>query len=147
MNTVSTIAYVSTSGKSTNDYLPGTSYAALITAVYNAYCKNVQIILNTVVTNIDYSGSIVKITAANGQVYYAKKVINTIPLGVLKSGAVTFTPSLPTNYQTAINNIGMGVFNKIIVTLSSSFWPGGSSNSTRVVDLVFNTPSNISNFP
>lgn len=136
---MSTIAYISSSGKNTYDYLPATSYAALLTAVYNSYCKNVQILLNTVVTNIDYSGSVIKITASNGQVYYTKKVINTIPLGVLKSGSVTFTPSLPGNYQTAIDNIGMGIFNKIIVTLSGTFWSG---SNTRLVDLVF-SPNNI----
>lgn len=75
-----------------------------------------------------------KITTAAGTVYYAKKVINTIPLGVLKSGSVTFTPALPTDYQTAIASIGMGIFNKVIVTLNGTFW--SSPSSTRVVDLV-----------
>jgi monoamine oxidase len=75
-----------------------------------------------VVTNIDYSASVVKITTSGGSVFYAKKVINTIPLGVLQSGAVTFTPNLPAAYQTAISSIGMGIFNKVIVTLDGSFW-------------------------
>ena len=60
-------------------------------------------------------------------------MINTIPLGVLKNNDVTFTPALPTDYQTAISSIGFGVFNKIIVTLNNTFWP--SPSVTRVVDL------------
>lgn len=89
------------------------------------------------VRNIDYSGSTIKITTVGGQIYYAKKVINTIPLGVLKSGSVTFTPSLPAAYQTAISSIGMGIFNKVIVTLNDTFWP--SPEVTRVVNLVIPT--------
>ena len=134
LNTLSSIAFSSQSAKGTTDYLPATSYAALIQAIYNTYCKNTSIIYNQPVTNIDYSGSEVKITTSNNQVYYAKKVINTIPLGVLKSGSVTFTPALPTDYQTAISSIAMGVFNKVIVTLDGVFW--SNPDTTRVVDLV-----------
>ncbi len=134
LNTLSSNYYSSHSGNQNSDYLPATSYAALIQAIYNTYCKNTSIIYNQPVTNIDYSGSEVKITTSNNQVYYAKKVINTIPLGVLKSGSVTFTPALPTDYQTAISSIAMGVFNKVIVTLDGVFW--NNPDTMRVVDLV-----------
>lgn len=145
LNTVSTITYTSQSGKSKQDYLPTTSYAALIQQIYKSYCKNAAIIYNQVVTNIDYSGSVVKITTAGGQVYYANKVINTIPLGVLKNNDVTFTPALPTAYQTAISSIGFGVFNKVIVTLNDTFWP--NPDTTRVVDLAIKVGQTDSNFP
>lgn len=135
---------MSQSGQSTLDYLPTTSYAALIQKIYTTYCKNASIIYNQAVTNIDYSGSVVKVTTSAGQVYYANKVINTIPLGVLKNGDVTFTPALPTAYQTAISSIGFGIFNKIIVTLNSSFWP--DTTNTRVVNLPAPTATD-SNFP
>jgi hypothetical protein len=133
LSTSSTIAYLSSTEKGTTDILPSTSYAALIEQIYKIYCKNTPIIYNQVVTSIDYSGSVVKVTTAGGQVYYANKVINTIPLGVLKSNAVTFTPALPTAYTNAISNIGFGIFNKIIVTLNDTFW--STPNTTRIVDL------------
>ena len=76
----------------------------------------------------------VKITTQSGSIYYAKKVINTIPLGVLKAGTVTFTPALPAAYQTAISTIGMGIFNKIIVTLNGIFCP--TPDTTRLVNLI-----------
>lgn len=132
-NTVSTLAYVSTSGKSTYDYLPATSYGALIQAIYNSYCKNAQIILNQAVKTIDYSGSVVKISTSS-QSYYANKVINTVPLGCLKNNDITFVPELPASYKTAISSIGMGIFNKIIVTLNDTIW---ENNNTRVVDMPF----------
>ena len=133
MNTASTIAYTSNKEKGSTDILPSTSYAALIKKIYDSYCKGAQIIYNQNVNTIDYSGSVVKITTVGGQVYYANKVINTIPLGVLKSNFVTFIPALPTDYTNAINNIGFGVFNKIIVTLNDTFWD--NPETIRVVDL------------
>ena len=92
INTFSTLAYASTSDKSSYDYLPGTSYAALIKAIFDTYCKNVTIMYSQVVKSIDYSGAVTKITTSDGTVYYANKVINTIPLGCLKNGDVTFIP-------------------------------------------------------
>ena len=146
MATVSTLSHVSSSGQNKYDYLPGTSYAALILAIYNAYCKNATIEYNQPVSSIDYSGTVVKITTTNNQVYYAKRVINTIPLGVLKSGAITFTPSLPTAYQSAISNIGMGIYNKVIVTLNTTFWNTALADHP-LVNLVFPTPAAAHNFP
>ena len=146
MATVSTSSHVSSSGQSSYDYLPGTSYAALILAIYNAYCKNATIVYNQPVSSIDYSGTVVKITTTKDQVYYAKRVINTIPLGVLKSGAITFTPSLPTAYQSAISNIGMGIYNKVIVTLNTTFWNTALADHP-LVNLVFPTPAAAHNFP
>lgn len=37
----------------------------------------------------------------------------TVPLGVLKSGALTFHPPLPEWKQQAINNMGFGLLNKV----------------------------------
>ena len=37
----------------------------------------------------------------------------TVPLGVLKSQAITFQPPLPEWKQQAINNLGFGLLNKV----------------------------------
>lgn len=87
------------------------------------------------VSQIDYSGSTVRITTSGGDVYEAKKVICTLPLGVLKASSVTFTPSLPSSYQTAIGNIGFGVFNKVVAFFNDTFWTSGKS----VVDFIANS--------
>jgi monoamine oxidase len=88
-----------------------------------------------VVTQIDYSGTTVRVTTSAGDVYEAKKVICTLPLGVLKASTVTFTPSLPSSYQTAIGNMGFGVFNKVVAFLNDTFWTSGNS----VVDFIANS--------
>lgn len=53
-------------------------------------------------TDIDYSGRNVKVTTTKG-IFYAKYVISTLPLGILKAGDVNFKPSLPKSHQKAIN--------------------------------------------
>ena len=45
--------------------------------------------------------------------FKADAVIISVPLGVLKSGNITFQPSLPEWKQQAINNLGFGLLNKV----------------------------------
>lgn len=47
------------------------------------------------VNKIDFTGDIVKVHTNNNKVFHAKKVISSIPLGVLKAGKITFSPALP----------------------------------------------------
>lgn len=111
-------AFTKDSSSNANDYLPAGGYLSLLTAIYQRY-SNATIVFNSAVTRVDYSGSTVTVTTSGGQTYQAKKVICSVPLGVLKAGSVVFSPPLPSAYQQAISNIGFGIFNKIIVTLSS----------------------------
>lgn len=49
-------------------------------------------------------------------------VICTLPLGVLKSDAVKFSPPLPAWKQTAIESVGYGNLNKIVMEFMAVFW-------------------------
>ena len=49
----------------------------------NALSKGINVLLNHVVSNIDYSGDQISITTLNGSIFMADKVIVTVPLGVL----------------------------------------------------------------
>lgn len=55
--------------------------------------------------------------------FQADAAVITLPLGVLKSGAVTFSPPLPEAKQTAINRLSMGVLNKVVLKFPQVFWP------------------------
>ena len=77
--------------------------------------------LSEKVLKIDYFGEIVKITTTKGT-YHTKKVISSLPLGVLQKGSVQFSPPLSPPYSTAIFNIGCGTENKLYVSFESSFW-------------------------
>ncbi|MFH7243989.1 MAG: flavin monoamine oxidase family protein [Spirulina sp.] len=56
--------------------------------------------------------------------FLADHVVVTLPLGVLQSGNVRFSPPLPQDKQNAIAKLGMGVLNKCYLRFSDSFWPG-----------------------
>lgn len=69
--------------------IPAGGYATLLNALFQK-C-NPELKLNQEVLEIDYTHDIVKVRTHQGH-YYAKKIISSIPLGVLKSGKVKFTP-------------------------------------------------------
>lgn len=50
----------------------------------------------------------------------------TVPLGVLKRQALHFDPPLPAFKQEAIDTMGMGLINKIILVFPKAFWQGHS---------------------
>ena len=60
-------------------------------------------------------GKAVTIQCINGQRFEADRVILTTPLGVLKSGSITFQPSLPDWKQDVIERMGFGLLNKASV--------------------------------
>lgn len=49
-------------------------------------------------------------------------VVVTLPLGVLKSGAVTFTPPLPRYKQEAMSRLGSGLLDKLWLRFPRVFW-------------------------
>ncbi|MCF8451211.1 MAG: FAD-dependent oxidoreductase [Taibaiella sp.] len=81
-----------------------------------------KVVLNSPVTKIDYNESKLAITTAAGKVYNADRVVITVPLAVLKSGKITFSPALPAAKTTAISNIGMGAGMKVILKFKTRFW-------------------------
>lgn len=82
---------------------------------------SLQINLNTTVQSIDYRKKTIKIDTNKG-VFEAQKVIITIPLGVLKKGMIQFEPTLPAHKQAAIENIGFGNLEKVMLTFDTAFW-------------------------
>uniref|UniRef100_A0A2P2MJY4 Putative polyamine oxidase 2 n=1 Tax=Rhizophora mucronata TaxID=61149 RepID=A0A2P2MJY4_RHIMU len=68
-----------------------------------------------------YNG--VKVTVENGETFMADAAIITVPLGVLKSETITFEPKLPAWKEDAINDLGVGIENKIVLHFDKVFWP------------------------
>merc|ERR1712183_76895 len=76
-----------------------------------------KIMLNSMVTKIEYNSKDVSVHYINKGVskqLNTKKVIITVPLGVLKNGNIHFSPSLPEWKSSAIQNLGFGVLDKWI---------------------------------
>jgi monoamine oxidase len=83
--------------------------------------QGLDIRLNTRVTDINYSNTKINITA-NGSNIEADYVVVSVPLGVLKNNAITFTPALPANKINAITNTNMGNVNKFLLVWNTPFW-------------------------
>lgn len=79
------------------------------------------ILTGQVVQQIQREDEQVTVYTTQGE-FTADYVIVTLPLGVLKSGDVTFTPPLPLAKQEAIARIGMGVLNKVALRFAEPFW-------------------------
>lgn len=116
--------------------VPGGGYSALVHKYAESILPYIQ--LETVVTQVDYSTTPVQVhyVTSDGKesILLAKKVIVTLPLGVLKAGAVEFIPAFSKagtkgqKKQAAIDQLGMGVQNKIVLYWkdmqpSDVFWP------------------------
>lgn len=80
--------------------------------------------LNTVVTNISYSSTGVKINSKDGSCIHADYAICTFSLGVLQSDAITFEPELPDWKQLGIETFSMGTYTKIFLQFPPDqvFW-------------------------
>lgn len=72
-----------------------------------------KILLNTIVSKIDYSQSEIIITASNNRLFNADKVIITVPIPILKSGDIQFIPSLQNEKTNAFSKIGMDAGMKV----------------------------------
>lgn len=66
-------------------------------------------------TEDDANGKAVRIECQNGEVFDADRLVLTTPLGVLKSGSITFQPPLPNWKQSVIERMGFGLLNKVII--------------------------------
>jgi monoamine oxidase len=64
----------------------------------------------------------ITLTSTSGETFHADSVIVTLPLGVLKSNTVTFTPPLPPPVRKAISNLGVGVLEKLFIRFSEPWW-------------------------
>lgn len=97
--------------------LPG-GYQGLVRAL----AQGLDIRLQQAVQAVDWSGGAVVVTT-NQATYQAERVVVSLPLGVLKSGAVEFSPPLAEAKTTAIARLGMGVLNKCYLRFPRVFWP------------------------
>jgi polyamine oxidase len=80
-----------------------------------------RILLNQVVQKVVYTDKEVCVKTKT-DMYVADYCISTLPLGVLKTGAVSFYPPLPETKQNAIESLGFGVMNKIVLEFNECFW-------------------------
>lgn len=100
------------------DALFADGYRVLID--YQAHGLDLQ--LNQQVEAVDWRGPELRVSCGSRS-FFADQVVVTLPLGVLKTGAIRFHPPLPAPKQAAIDAIGMGLLDKTFLRFGQSFWP------------------------
>ncbi|KAK6142375.1 hypothetical protein DH2020_022723 [Rehmannia glutinosa] len=91
--------------------------------VVNTLAKGLDIRLGHRVTKIVRRYNGVKVTVEDGRTFLADAAVVAVPLGVLKSNCIKFEPRLPEWKESAINDLGVGIENKIILHFEKVFWP------------------------
>lgn len=84
--------------------------------------QGLDIRLGHVVREIHYDETGVTVVTDQGK-FEAERAVITLPLGVLQSGSVVFSPILPEWKQEAITSLSMGVLNKLYLRFDRTFWP------------------------
>jgi len=108
-------------------------YSALV----NFMGAGLDVRLNSIVERVSWDAGGVEVQTSDGRIYEADKLIITLPLGVLQKGSVTFDPVLPTWKQQAIQGLGAGIVNKLILKFSEPFWPDDLSVLVTPLDTQF----------
>ena len=80
-----------------------------------------KILLNQLVTKIKSDDDGVTVYTDNN-IFNAKYVIVTVPLGILQKELIDFEPDLPAKKMQAINNLKLGVLDKAYFLFPEVFW-------------------------
>lgn len=80
-----------------------------------------RVLTGHTVKGVDWNPSGVVVRTDKGD-FQAGRVVVTLPLGVLKSGSVEFSPGLPAAKAAAIRGLGVGVLNKCYLRFPEAFW-------------------------
>lgn len=82
----------------------------------------VDIAVSSAVRQVSYDDRRVSLRLDAGESLTVDRAIITIPLGVLKSDTVRFSPALPYAQQRAIATLGMGTVDTVWMRFDEAFW-------------------------
>ena len=93
-----------------------------LSALVSDGLHGITVALSTTVVGVSYSGENVSLRLGTGESITVDRVVVTVPLGVLQSGGIEFTPLLPFGHRTAIDSLGMGRAETLWLRFDSAFW-------------------------
>ena len=99
------------------DAVPRTSYRPII----DWLATDLDVRSEQPVRKIQLSPQGVTVTSEQDE-HRGGAVVVTVPLGVLQAGTIQFQPALPTPKSAAINSLGMGVMDKVVLCFDEAFW-------------------------
>jgi monoamine oxidase len=98
--------------------LPVGGYRELVSRI----AAPLDIRLGTEVTGVEHGPAGVVVRTAAGAAEPGTHAIVTVPLGVLKAQALRFDPPLPAERLSAIDRLGFGRFEKLVLRFGTPFW-------------------------
>lgn len=109
------------------------------------YGRNIPVQLNTLVTEVDWSGQGVVISTNQGNIT-ARYCIVTVSLGVLAAGGVRFLPDLPDWKREAIDGFNMGNYltvglkfkKKRIIPVRNNVWFWANGSHDQMLEFMSN---------
>ncbi|XP_055380939.1 spermine oxidase-like isoform X2 [Condylostylus longicornis] len=102
-------------------------FSTLVKALLQEIRPFLNIQLNKIVKKVIWkykynNEDLIRVETSENEVFYAKNVIITFSIGVLKEELKLFEPELPSDYRNAINNIGFETMNKIYIQFAENWW-------------------------
>lgn len=77
---------------------------------------------NRQITSINYSGNKIVLTDSTGATEEVGKVIVTVPVSILKTNGISFTPALSSAKTSALGRIGMDASIRVYLEFRKNFW-------------------------
>ncbi|HEY1114812.1 MAG TPA: NAD(P)/FAD-dependent oxidoreductase [Chitinophagaceae bacterium] len=82
--------------------------------------KGCPVLLSTPALEVNWQSDPVEVYSAKSELY-GRKLIVTVPLGVLQAGAIAFTPAIPGHLE-ASRTLGFGAVIKVLLQFGGPFW-------------------------
>ena len=108
-------AYAEGSG---GNLVPVGGYGALI----DRLATGLDVRLGTKVSRVEHGGAKAVVVTDRGT-FEGDRAIVTLPLGVLRAGAVAFDPPLEDGHASAVERLVMGTEEKVVFCFPERFWP------------------------
>lgn len=103
--------------------LEGSYQQMIVDATLNAESPgDIPLELETVVTEVRYDGRGVEVLDSGGGSRRSDFAVITVPIGVLKGGAIRFAPGLPGGTLEGIAGLGLGLLDKLWLAFDDVFW-------------------------
>jgi predicted NAD/FAD-dependent oxidoreductase len=109
--------------------VPAGGYRALV----DRLAAGLIVHLETAVTAIDHDGA-GAVVRSNGGTFEGDRVIVTVPLGVLKHGALAVEPPLREDQRDAVERLAMGTLEKVVLRFPERFWDESIRQITHLGD-------------
>ena len=89
--------------------------------------RYLEVLTEREVSMVEHNANGVKVhVRGGGDGIQADAVLVTVPLGVLKAKSITFAPPLPVWKRAAIDRLGFGPIEKIVLLFERRFWDEGA---------------------